>query len=78
MSSRFKIARLGAQGDGVAETPTGQVFIPFALPGEEVTAARVKDRAELISVLEVSPDRIAPGLPSLRRVRRVRHTASEE
>jgi 23S rRNA (uracil1939-C5)-methyltransferase len=60
MSSRFKIARLGAQGDGVAETPTGQVFIPFALPGEEVTAARVKDRAELISVLEVSPDRIAP------------------
>lgn len=60
MTSRFRISRLGAQGDGVADTSTGQVFIPFALPGEEVTAARVKDRAELISVLQASPDRIAP------------------
>lgn len=60
MSSRFRIHGLGAQGDGVAHTESGPVFIPFTLPGEEVTAARQKERAELISVLEPSPLRIAP------------------
>lgn len=60
MSSTFQIARLGAQGDGVADTEKGQVFIPFALPGETVTAARVKDRADLIAVLESSPQRVEP------------------
>lgn len=60
MSATFEIARLGAQGDGVADTETGQVFIPFALPGETVTAARVKDRADLIAVLSPSPQRVEP------------------
>lgn len=60
MSSTFQIARLGAQGDGIADTEKGQVFIPFALPGETVTAARIKDRADLIAVLEASPRRVDP------------------
>lgn len=60
MTSRFTIERLGAQGDGVAGTETGPVFVPFTLPGETVTAARHKDRAELISVLEPSPLRVGP------------------
>ncbi len=60
MSSTFQIARLGAQGDGVADTEKGQVFIPFALPGETVTAARIKDRADLVAVLGSSPQRVAP------------------
>lgn len=60
MSVRFVVDRLGAQGDGVAETDTGPVFIPFTLPGETVTAARHKDRAELISVLEESALRVTP------------------
>jgi 23S rRNA (uracil1939-C5)-methyltransferase len=60
MSTQFQIERLGAQGDGIARVPGGQVFIPFALPGETVTAARDKDRAELIAVLEASPQRIEP------------------
>ena len=38
MSATFEIARLGAQGDGIAETETGPVFIHYALPGETVTA----------------------------------------
>lgn len=59
-ASRFTIAGLGGQGDGVADTERGPVFVPFALPGETVTAARVKDRADLISILEQSPDRIEP------------------
>lgn len=60
MSTRFAITRLGAQGDGVADTETGPVFVPFTLPGEAVTAARHKDRAELVAVLEPSPLRVAP------------------
>jgi 23S rRNA (uracil1939-C5)-methyltransferase len=60
MNARFTITRLGSQGDGVAETETGELFIPFTLPGETVTAAREKDRATLMSVLESSPLRIDP------------------
>jgi 23S rRNA (uracil1939-C5)-methyltransferase len=54
------ITRMGAQGDGVAETPDGPVFIAGALPGETVTAARRGERAELVSVDAPSPDRVEP------------------
>lgn len=60
MSSRFVIDRLGAQGDGIAAAEGGEVFIPFTLPGEAVTAARIKARADLIAVVELSPLRIDP------------------
>jgi 23S rRNA (uracil1939-C5)-methyltransferase len=60
VSATFEIVRLGAQGDGIAETETGPVFIPFALPGETVTAARMKDRADLIAILSASPERVDP------------------
>ncbi len=60
MTTHFVIDRLGAQGDGIANTEAGQVFIPFALPGETVTAAREKDRATLMAVLEASPLRVEP------------------
>jgi 23S rRNA (uracil1939-C5)-methyltransferase len=54
------IARLGAQGDGVADLPSGQVFVPYALVGERVQADVRGERARLIAVIEPSPDRIAP------------------
>ncbi|TGS18092.1 class I SAM-dependent RNA methyltransferase [Mesorhizobium sp. M2E.F.Ca.ET.209.01.1.1] len=60
MSTRFTIARLGSQGDGIANAEGGEVFVPFTLPGETVTAARQKDRATLMSVLGASPLRIDP------------------
>ncbi|TPJ45873.1 class I SAM-dependent RNA methyltransferase [Mesorhizobium sp. B2-7-1] len=60
MSTRLTIARLGSQGDGIANAEGGEVFVPFTLPGETVTAARQKDRATLMSVLEASPLRIDP------------------
>jgi 23S rRNA (uracil1939-C5)-methyltransferase len=60
VSASFEIARLGAQGDGIADTETGPVFIPYALPGETVTAARIKDRADLIAILSASPERVEP------------------
>lgn len=60
MSTRLAIDRLGAQGDGIANTETGPVFVPFTLPGEVVNAAREKDRATLMAVLEPSPVRVEP------------------
>jgi 23S rRNA (uracil1939-C5)-methyltransferase len=60
MSNRFDISYLGSQADGVAETETGPVFIPFTLPGETVTASRHRDRGDLLAVLSASPQRIEP------------------
>lgn len=54
------IARLGAQGDGIADTPSGPVFVPYALAGERVQADVRGERARLIAVIGASPERIAP------------------
>jgi 23S rRNA (uracil1939-C5)-methyltransferase len=56
------IARLGHRGDGIAETPDGPLYVPYALPGERVRVERLpgSDRAHLIEVLVPSPDRLAP------------------
>jgi len=57
MTQTLTIARMGHQGDGIAETPHGLVFVPGALPGE-VISAEVKDgRADQFEVIEASPDR---------------------
>lgn len=37
-TDELEIAALGAQGDGIAETEAGRVFVAFALPGERVEA----------------------------------------
>lgn len=60
MSVRLVIDRLGAQGDGIAQTERGPVFVPFTLPGETVNAAVERDRATLMAVLDPSPQRVAP------------------
>jgi 23S rRNA (uracil1939-C5)-methyltransferase len=54
------IARLGAQGDGIADTPSGPVFVPYTLPGERVQADSRGERGRLIAVITPSPDRTAP------------------
>ncbi len=54
------IARLGSQGDGVAETGEGAVFLPYVLAGEHVRAEMVEGRARLIEVVTPSVDRISP------------------
>ena len=56
----FTIDRLAAQGDGVASTADGNVFLPFVLPGERVRAKTSEGRASVVEILESSPDRIAP------------------
>jgi 23S rRNA (uracil1939-C5)-methyltransferase len=62
MELELRIERLGAQGDGVAQGPSGQLFVPFTLPGElvKVEVAPDKSRAEALAILEPSPERIAP------------------
>ena len=60
MSGILTILRLGAQGDGIAETRQGQVFVPFALPGETVNASLDGQKADLVSVIEPSPLRVEP------------------
>jgi 23S rRNA (uracil1939-C5)-methyltransferase len=42
----IEIAAIGAQGDGIAETEHGRLFVPFALPGEHVRAEIVARRGD--------------------------------
>ncbi len=51
------IERVGFQGDGL--THDG-VAVPLSLPGERVRLRRGKERAELVEVLEASPQRVTP------------------
>jgi 23S rRNA (uracil1939-C5)-methyltransferase len=60
MSGHFRIARLGAQGDGIAETGEGPLYIPFTLPGERVLADPNGSRAKLLEVEEPSALRVPP------------------
>lgn len=56
-----RIDSLGHLGDGVADTPSGEIFVPFVLPGEEVRIGKIEaGHAELLKVLKPSPDRTAP------------------
>lgn len=64
---RLRIDRLGARGDGVAAATGGAVFVARALPGELVLADRDGDRAELLDVVEPSPDRVTPYCPEVGR-----------
>ncbi|MGA7545603.1 MAG: class I SAM-dependent RNA methyltransferase [Methyloceanibacter sp.] len=65
MEREVEIGRLGAQGDGMAQGSEGPLFVPFALPGERVRVALDpgNEQAQLLAVLEASPDRIAPICP---------------
>lgn len=54
------IDRLGAQGDGIADTPEGLVYVPFTLPGERARADITGGRGQAIEVVGASPRRIAP------------------
>lgn len=62
------IERLGALGDGIAETADGRVIVPFALPGE-VVRVRLEGRrgdavvASVVAVLTPSPQRVTPPCP---------------
>jgi 23S rRNA (uracil1939-C5)-methyltransferase len=63
VTEQLTIARLGHRGDGVADTPAGPVFVPYALPGETVTVEPVAghpDRRHLDHVDKPSHERAIP------------------
>ncbi len=63
MADRLEIVSLGSGGDGLAQGPDGPVHVPFALPGEIVSAEREGPRARLVALERASPDRIEPFCP---------------
>lgn len=54
------IARLGAQGHGIANGEDGPVYVPYALPGETLAIARNGDHGTVMSTSNPSPDRVTP------------------
>src|SRR5436305_1585955 len=66
MTERLTIDHIGHRGDGVADTAAGQVFVPYALPGESVEAEAVPGhiyRRQRLRVVSASAERIAPICP---------------
>ena len=59
----FRIDRIGGQGDGIAETPSGPVFASLTLPGETVRGEVRDGRLETVEIVTPSADRIAPVSP---------------
>ncbi len=63
MTETLTIARVGAQGDGIAETRGGPVFAPLTLPGETVRGEVREGRLESVEIVTASPERVAPVSP---------------
>jgi 23S rRNA (uracil1939-C5)-methyltransferase len=63
VTEQLTIARLGRRGDGIADTAAGPLYVPYTLPGEEVTAEAVAghpDRRHLLRVERPSHERVQP------------------
>ncbi len=60
MRRELTIDRLGSKGDGIAETDDGPVFVPFALPGEDIVADVEGERAHLLDIRRAAPERAEP------------------
>ncbi len=58
------IDHLSATGEGVIRTVSGPVFVPLALPGEEI---RLDDGGRLSEIVTRSPDRAEPFCPEFGR-----------
>ena len=55
------IDHLGALGDGVAESPSGRLHIPFTAPGDRArVTATGKGKAQLVEILEPGAARAEP------------------
>lgn len=63
MTLTTTIEYLGHKGEGVTHIDGERVFVPFALPGEEILLTREAERGTLLEVLKPSPDRAVPFCP---------------
>jgi predicted RNA-binding protein with TRAM domain len=59
-NTTLTIDRFGERGEGIAQSPDGLIFVPYALAGETIVAKVDGSRGTLAEVLTPSPDRIAP------------------
>lgn len=60
MAEELSIIGLGRRGEGIAERDGKRLRVPFALPGEAVTARTEGDDAALVAVSTPSPHRAVP------------------
>jgi 23S rRNA (uracil1939-C5)-methyltransferase len=63
---RLAITRMGARGDGIADTDAGAIYVPYTLPGETVEVDAWPghpDRRRLVKVAVSSAERIEPICP---------------
>jgi 23S rRNA (uracil1939-C5)-methyltransferase len=60
LSVTVSITALGAKGDGIGKEDGGDIFVPFALPGETVRVGFVGSEAHLDEIITSSPERCAP------------------
>lgn len=67
MNETLLIDHLGQKGDGVAKTANGPVFVPYALPGENVRVVRDGDRGQLVEIIAPAESRIAAICPLFTR-----------
>ncbi|MCU4178947.1 class I SAM-dependent RNA methyltransferase [Bosea sp. BH3] len=67
MNETLTVVRLGQKGDGIAETASGQVFVPYALPGETVRAVVDGERGQLVEIIAPAESRIAAICPLFTR-----------
>ncbi|KKB08341.1 class I SAM-dependent RNA methyltransferase [Devosia chinhatensis] len=63
MTITTTIDSLGHRGEGIAHIDGSRVFVPFTLPGEEVTITRDGERGQLLDVLSPAADRAEPFCP---------------
>ncbi|NOX41735.1 MAG: class I SAM-dependent RNA methyltransferase [Alphaproteobacteria bacterium] len=58
--AQFTIKRLGHQGNGIADDTTGQIFVPFSLPGEVIEGELDGKRILSPKIITPSSDRVRP------------------
>jgi 23S rRNA (uracil1939-C5)-methyltransferase len=55
------IGEMGARGDALSADASGApIYVPYGLPGEKVRARVTAERARIVEILELSPDRREP------------------
>lgn len=63
MTEITTIENLGHKGEGIAHIDGQRVFVPFVLPGEEVSITHEGERGTLVEVLQASTERAQPFCP---------------
>jgi 23S rRNA (uracil1939-C5)-methyltransferase len=63
MAEQVLIGRLGAAGDGIANTPAGPLYVPYTLPDEMAEVEGAGERGQMVRLASPSPHRIEPFCP---------------